>query len=77
MAIATAIGLDTVRFAECLKSGRMKSRVEASRREANSHGLEGVPALFINGRHVEDGLDYEHLVQRIEKLLQADSSTAH
>jgi predicted DsbA family dithiol-disulfide isomerase len=76
MAIATAVGLDTTRFAECLKSGRMKSRVEASRREANSHGLEGVPALFINGRHVEQGLDYEHLVQRIEKLLEAGSRVA-
>ncbi len=75
-AFAGAVGLDTARFAECLKSGRMKSRVEASRREAMSHGLEGVPALFINGHRVEDGLDYEHLAKRIEKLIQTDSLPA-
>lgn len=73
LTLAASLGIDTPRFTECLRSGKASDVVEASRRDAISSGLEGVPAVFLNGQRVEDGLDYQHLVKRIQELLQTDS----
>jgi protein-disulfide isomerase len=71
LALADSLSLDQKRFAECLKSEKPKQRVEASRRDAANSGLEGVPAVFLNGLRVEGPLDYENLVRKINELLLA------
>lgn len=69
--LADSLNLDRGRFAECLKSGQAFESVRASQAEAIASGLEGVPAVFLNGRRVEDGLSYENLVRRVREVIEA------
>jgi protein-disulfide isomerase/uncharacterized membrane protein len=73
LALAASLGLDQSRFAECLKSQNPKERVEASRQDAVKSGLEGVPAVFLNGLRVEGDLNYDNLVRKIDEALQSHS----
>lgn len=47
---AKAIGLDVARFEKDWNDAATAAKVEASRREGQSLGVEGTPAFFINGR---------------------------
>jgi protein-disulfide isomerase len=47
---AKAIGLDTAKFDDCLKSGRGASAVEEDVKKATDLGVEGTPTFFVNGR---------------------------
>lgn len=47
---AKAIGLDLARFQKDWDDAATAAKVEASRREGQSLGVEGTPAFFINGR---------------------------
>ena len=71
--IAGALGLDQGRFAECRTSGRARAAVEASRADAVANGLEGTPALFLNGRMIGGMIDYAKLTARIKEELRASS----
>jgi protein-disulfide isomerase/uncharacterized membrane protein len=73
LALASALGLNAAQFSACLKSAAPAKRVEASRQDATLRGLDGVPAVFLNGRRVRGALDYDDLVQQIGKLLPVDS----
>jgi protein-disulfide isomerase len=54
-ATATRLGLNTKKFDACLDSGRYVEQVQNDQREATRTGVNGTPALFINGRYVEGG----------------------
>jgi protein-disulfide isomerase len=69
LTLAGEAGLDQALLAACLRSGGMRARVEASRREAGRLGLEGVPAVFLNGRRVRGPLDHAALTRRIQEAL--------
>ena len=73
--IATALNLDEARFRECQASGRARAAVEASRADAIKNGLEGVPALFLNGKKIGGMIEYEHLAEKIRGALK-NSTTA-
>jgi protein-disulfide isomerase/uncharacterized membrane protein len=70
LALATKAGLDEARFRQCLQEDRPKKLVEASQRDAAAVGLEGAPAVFVNGKRVEGNLSYRELVNRIRTELR-------
>ena len=70
-AIATAVNLDEGKFLECRNSGRARNVVEASRADAIASGLEGAPALFLNGKRIGGMIDYEHLAGQIREALRS------
>lgn len=63
---ADDVGLDKARFMECLKSGRMKGRVAACRAVGVAMGIQGVPALYLNGRKIGGALEFEQLSSIID-----------
>ena len=67
--IASKLGLDQQRFLECQHSGRARAVVEASRADAIANGLEGTPALFLNGKMIGGMIDYAHLSGKIREAL--------
>ncbi len=68
---AVRLGLNEEAFAACLDSGRMAERVRADMREGDRLGVEGTPAVFINGMPVGGGAaPYAVLAQIIEDELQ-------
>lgn len=52
-AVAADVGLDTLQFAECTRTGRYAARVRAQMREAERLGLRATPTYFIHGRRYE------------------------
>ncbi len=70
-AIAAGLKLDQAQFEECRKSDRARAAVEASRADAAASGLEGVPALFLNGNRVTGAIDYERLASRVRQALES------
>ncbi len=66
--LAAALGLDQARFTACLRSAPPRRAVDANVRDATRMGLEGVPAVFLNGRRVKGVLDYEHLARQIRAV---------
>ena len=70
-AIAEELKLDRGKFAECRNSGRARVVVETSRGDAIKSGLEGAPALFMNGRKIGGMIDYEKLAAQIQDELHA------
>ena len=51
---ATQLGLDTDAFKNCLESGQLAKKVQASKTEGTSAGVTGTPTLFL-GRTQENG----------------------
>jgi protein-disulfide isomerase len=67
---AARLGLDSKKFAACLDSGKQVERVQNDLKEALSIGVNGTPALFINGTYVEGGsVPFSVLEGLIEKEL--------
>lgn len=58
-AYATELGLDAPRFASCLDEGQRASRWQAGKALAESYGISGTPAFFINGRFVSGARPFE------------------
>lgn len=68
---AARIGLKEDEFASCLDSGRMAERIRQDMREGDLLGVEGTPAVFINGIAVGGGAaPYEMLAQIIDDELR-------
>jgi protein-disulfide isomerase len=48
--MASALGLDTTSFSQCLNSGKYTDQVEADYAETRQVGVMGTPTFFINGK---------------------------
>ena len=70
VALAGELKLDQERFAECRNSERTRRAVESSRTDAIKSGLEGAPALFLNGKMIGGMIAYEQLAARIKEELR-------
>jgi protein-disulfide isomerase len=67
---ARKIGLDGKKFDSCLDSGRYVEQVQNDQKEGKRAGVNGTPAIFVNGMHVEGGsVPYSVLERVIEKEL--------
>jgi protein-disulfide isomerase len=51
-AYATALKLDGTKFQQCLASPRVAAAIAADGKLADTYGVQGTPAIFINGRWV-------------------------
>ena len=69
--IGAVAGLDPAAFNDCLDSGRHAERVAADIKEAEVAGVNGTPALFINGRFVNGAVPYEELAAILDEELAA------
>jgi protein-disulfide isomerase len=71
---AGRLGLDQGAFDECLDSGRHAARIEEDVRAGRAVGVNGTPALFVNGIKVPGGaVPFETVAQVIESELQGES----
>ena len=66
---ATALELDSEQFNDCLDSGKYTEDVKADARHAQSLGVTGTPAFFINGRFLNGAQPYEKFAQIIDEEL--------
>ncbi len=71
MALGKRVGLDAEKFDSCLNSGRAKNVIDRDTVEADALGVEGTPAVFVNGRPMRGGITSEMLRDAItEELLK-------
>jgi protein-disulfide isomerase len=69
-ALAQEVGLDVEKFAQCRASGQPAQIVADSYAEAVKLGIEGAPALFLNGDLIGGYVEYEALAQRIRTAVK-------
>ena len=68
---ADRLGLDRASFDACLASDRFQDQIQADMREANSLGVDGTPAIFINGIPLPGGaVSYQAAVEAIDEELR-------
>ena len=73
---ATEVGLDRARFDASFDSGKFAEKVQRDVMEAHKLGVNGTPALYINGKRISDN-SYESLKSAIESALKpAANATA-
>lgn len=60
--LAGSLGLDSKKFKADLSDPELKKKVENSRAEALRNGLSGTPALFLDGKLIENPNSYAELV---------------
>lgn len=68
---AERIELDIPEFEACLDSGKFAEQIEEDMQAATRLGVDGTPAVFINGAQVVGGaVGYEALVEIIEEEIE-------
>jgi protein-disulfide isomerase len=76
-AIATESGANVDQIAECAAKPETKARIEASLALGKSVGVNGTPAIFINGRLVSGGVPLDVLKQIVDfQMGQANEKQA-
>jgi protein-disulfide isomerase len=71
---ARRLGLDEKKFNQCLDGGRFVEQVQNDQKEGRVRGVNGTPALFVNGVYVEGGaVPYSTLSALIDKELARKS----
>jgi protein-disulfide isomerase len=66
---AGELGLDAERFATCLDQGQKEGRWQAGKALAESYGISGTPAFFINGRYISGARPFETFAEIIDDEL--------
>jgi protein-disulfide isomerase len=56
---ASDLGLDTATFNDCLDTDKYASEVAKDAQDAQSYGVTGTPAFFINGRQVIGAIPFQ------------------
>jgi protein-disulfide isomerase len=66
---AAALSMNATTFSACLDSGKHAAAVRDSLEEGNRLGVDGTPALFINGRYLGGNQPYDAIAKIIEDEL--------
>lgn len=66
---AAELELDTQQFTQCLDSDKYEDKVQQEVAEAKRLGVRSTPTLFVNGRLIENGSNYQVLQAAIETAL--------
>ena len=66
---AERIGLDAAQFGQCLDSGEYADEVAADLRAGVEAGVNGTPAMFVNGIPLSGAVPYENLAEVIDAEL--------
>ncbi len=69
-AMAVKLGLDTVKFNQCLDSGSAKAVVQSDLAAGTKAGVNGTPATIINGRLVSGAMPYEKFDAIVSSLIK-------
>lgn len=69
---ATEVGLDRARFDASLDGGKFAEKVQRDLVDGRKLGVNGTPALYINGKRVSDN-SYESLKSAVEAALKAEA----
>jgi protein-disulfide isomerase len=72
---ASELGLDAQVFASCLDSGSKAAAVAADAADARKAGIDGTPALFVNGRLLDGAVPFEQVAAIIEDELKRQSGS--
>lgn len=67
--LAKELDLDKKKFEKCLKSGKYKALVQKEIAKGTEAGVQGTPAVFVNGQLVSGAQPYEAFDQLIKKEL--------
>jgi protein-disulfide isomerase len=67
---AVDLKLDTQSFNQCLDSGRYVAAIQTDIQEGSRNGVNGTPALFINGRFLSGNQPYSEIKELIDDELQ-------
>jgi protein-disulfide isomerase len=68
---ASKLGLDVAAFTACLDSKRYDTQIEEDMRAAAAAGVDGTPALFVNGRFLYGSRPLEDVAEIINQELEA------
>jgi predicted DsbA family dithiol-disulfide isomerase len=74
---AQKAGIDQTKFDACLSSGRAAPRIDQSIRLGEEVGVDGTPALFVNGRPLSGATPYPELKQTIDEELALHLAADH
>jgi protein-disulfide isomerase len=66
---ASAVGLDAAKFNACVESRQTKEKVDTDIADADSAGVTGTPAFFINGRPLEGAQPFDAFKRIIDDEL--------
>jgi protein-disulfide isomerase len=72
---AAGLNLDAAAFNACLDSGRHAPSISRDVREGYLAGVNGTPALFVNGRFLSGAQPYAEIVAVIEDELKRKAAT--
>jgi len=68
---AVRLGMDKNKFDKCMDTGRFTEQVQNDMREGNRIGINGTPAVFINGVELKGGaVPFETVAKAIDKELE-------
>ena len=66
---AATLSLNATTFSSCLDSGKHAAIIRDSIAEGSTAGVDGTPALFINGRYLGGNQPYDEIAKIIEDEL--------
>jgi len=67
---AAELGLNAEQFNSCLDSGKTAAAIQADMKEGSAAGVNGTPAMFINGRFISGAVPLEQVTSVIDDELQ-------
>jgi protein-disulfide isomerase len=68
-AVAARVGLDSLKYQQCMAGGGAAAEVQKHVAEGNRYGVNGTPGFFINGRFVNGAVPLETFVQIVDEEL--------
>lgn len=68
--LAKKLGLDEQKFNACLANDSIRQKILDARKQGDELGINGTPAIFINGQKV-DSYEFSELASEITKLLKS------
>jgi protein-disulfide isomerase len=67
---AAALGIKADSFNQCLDSGKYASKVQEDQKAGSAAGVNGTPAMFINGRFLNGAVPLEQITSVIDDELK-------
>jgi protein-disulfide isomerase len=67
---AAELGMNADQFNSCIDSGKHAATVQADMKDGSAAGVNGTPAMFINGRFISGAVPFEQVAQVIDDELR-------